>query len=65
MGYIMLDWLKNAFGSCCGNCGDSLTYTHRTEPNLTAQRVDNDAAHEVDNILPYSKWCNCALSNKE
>ena len=58
-----------AFGSCCGNCGDVLAYTidddGKIETTLTAQRMDNTAAHHLDNILPYCKWCNCALSNKE
>ena len=67
--YITVEWLKNAFGSCCGNCGDVLTYTidddGKIETPLTAQRINNTAAHTIDNILPYCKWCNCALSNKE
>ena len=67
--YITVDWLKKAFGTGCGNCGDVLTYNAgddgKLETNLTAQRIDNKAAHTPDNILPYCKWCNCALSNKE
>jgi hypothetical protein len=66
--YITAEWLKKVYRSCCGNCGDCLTYTikgDKVESNLTAQRINNDVAHHIDNILPYSKWCNCALSNKE
>ena len=66
--YITADWLKKAYGSRCGNCGDCLTYTikgNTVASNLTAQRIDNDVAHHIDNILPYCKYCNCALSNKE
>ena len=67
--YITVAWLKKAFGSCCGNCGDVLTYTTddngKIETTLTAQRMDNDIGHTIDNIVPYCKWCNCALSNKE
>ena len=67
--YITVGWLMKAFGSCCGNCGDVLTYTTdddgKIETTLTAQRLNNEAAHTIGNILPYCKWCNCALSNKE
>ena len=67
--YITIEWLKKAFGTCCGNCGDVLTYTTdddgKLETTLTAQRIDNNAAHHLNNIVPYCKWCNCALSNKE
>ena len=66
--YVTVGWLMKAFGSCCGNCGDVLTYTidddGKIETTLTAQRMDNTAVHQLDNILPYCKWCNCAMSNK-
>ena len=67
--YIDIAWLKKAFGSCCGSCGDVLTYgiddNGRIETTMTAQRIDNQVAHNMDNIVPYCKWCNCALSDKE
>ena len=66
--YITAEWLKKAYGSSCGNCGDCLTCTikdDKIESNLTAQRIDSEVAHQLDNIIPCRKWCNCALSNKE
>ena len=66
--YITAGWLKKACGSSCGDCGDCLVYTikdNKVESNLTAQRIDNGVAHQLDNLIPYCKYCNCALSNKE
>ena len=66
--YITVGWLRKAFGSCCGSCGDCFIYKiedDKVVSNLTAQRIDNDVAHKLDNIIPYCKFCNCALSNKE
>ena len=65
---ITADWLKNAYGSSGGNCGDCPTCNikdNNIEPNLTAPRIDNEVAHQLDNIIPVYKWCNCALSNKK
>ena len=32
--------------------------------NLTAQRVNNNEAHHLDNIIPYCVYCNTAMSNR-
>ena len=66
--YITRDWLKMAYGSCCGNCGDCLSYSvenGKIESNMTAQRIDNKVAHVIDNLLPFCNYCNCALSNRD
>ena len=66
--YITADWLKKAYGSRCGNCDDCLSSTRKDntiESNLTAQRIDKRVAHQLDNIIPFCKYCNCASSNKE
>jgi len=66
--YVSRDWLKNAFGSCCGNCGDNLIYSienGKIESNLSAQRIDNEVAHMIDNIIPFCVYCNCSLSNRD
>ena len=66
--YITADWLKKAYGSSCGNCGDCLTYTikeNKVESNLTARRLNNDVAHQLDNVVPFCKFCKGALSNKD
>jgi hypothetical protein len=33
--------------------------------NLTAQRLNNDIAHRLDNIVPFCVECNRAMSNRE
>jgi hypothetical protein len=66
--YITIDWLKNAFGRPCGSCGDCLTYhidDNRVESNLTAQRMDNVLSHELNNIVPMCRFCNCSMSNRD
>ena len=32
--------------------------------NLTAQRVCNNEAHHLDNVVPYCVYCNTAMSNR-
>ena len=33
--------------------------------NLSAQRIDNNIGHQIDNIVPYCIYCNMAMSNRE
>ena len=66
--YITPGWLLDCLGKSCNSCGDCLTYDvegGRVESNVTAQRIDNDVGHEVSNCVPYCKFCNCCMSNKE
>ena len=66
--YITAEWLEKAYGSSCSNCGDCLTYTikdNKVESNLTAQRIDNEVAHQLDSVIPFCTFCNCALSNRD
>ena len=35
-----------------------------TYTNITAQRIDNSKDHNLDNIIPMCKYCNCCKSNK-
>ena len=62
---ILMGWL----GKPCHNCGDCLMWERGDKgavvSNLTAQRLNNDIAHEVDNIIPYCTECNRAMSNRE
>ena len=65
---ITAECLKRAYGSSCGNCGDCLTYTitdNKVESNLTAQRLNNEVAHQLENVFPFCKFCNCVLSNRD
>ena len=65
--YVNVDWLMAAANKRCRSCrcdfyinfDDGNTYT-----NITAQRLDNSKDHNLDNIVPMCKWCNCCKSNK-
>jgi hypothetical protein len=67
--YITPDWLRNCLGKPCHNCGDCLMHERnergRITSNLTAQRDNNDIAHELENVFPMCIECNRALSNRE
>lgn len=62
-GYITREWLIGCLGKSCSECGDCLVY-EQGRSNLTAQRVDNNLPHLIDNVVPCCVFCNCALSNK-
>jgi hypothetical protein len=67
-GYVDKEWLKGCYGKSCQSCGDCLVYTIEDKmvtSNLTAQRVDNTIGHEIDNIVPFCHWCNCAVSDRD
>ena len=62
-GYVNTEWfLKNITNSCsyC-RCGFSIDINRGgIMSNLTAQRVNNEVAHTLDNIVPYCRRCNCS-----
>ena len=62
-GYVNTEWfLKNITNSCnyCG-CGFTIDINRGgIMSNLTAQRVNNEEAHTLDNIVPYCRRCNCS-----
>ena len=67
--YITAEWLRNCIGRPCHNsCGDCLTYERndqgRIVSNITAQRLDNDLGHELENVVPMCMECNRQLSNR-
>jgi hypothetical protein len=62
-GYVTAAWLMACLGKSCSECGECLIYEHG-KSNLTAQRVDNSLAHQIDNVVPCCIWCNCALSSR-
>ena len=61
--YVTTAWLMGCLGKSCSDCGDALVF-ERGVSNLTAQRIDNSLAHQIDNIVPLCRWCNCAMSNR-
>ena len=70
--YKTKEWLVSCVGKACGSCGDCLTYSRsrgKIDSNLTAQRVSNNEAHHLDNIIPYcvastAIW-HCQTGNNE
>jgi len=59
--FVTRDWLKAQFGKVCSDCGDCLRFDiqgGRVESNLTADRLDNDEAHHLNNIVPLCVSCN-------
>ena len=65
--YVNAVWFRSCVNKYCYNCGTHL-YIDFSEgnvlTNITADRVDNDMDHSLDNILPCCRICNCFLSNK-
>jgi hypothetical protein len=66
--YVTAEWLYGQLGkSCHNNCSDCLVASvvnGTVECNLTAQRLNNDIAHHMDNVIPFCVECNVALSNR-
>ena len=65
--FITKEWLMSCVGKSCGSCGDCLTYSRtqgKIDCNLSAQRVCNNEAHHLDNVVPYCVYCNTAMSNR-
>ena len=66
--YVDKEWLFGCIGKGCARCGDCLTYERvggKIECNLTAQRLNNDLGHYIDNVVSYCLHCNVAVSNRE
>ena len=65
--YINVDWLVDAFGKRCSRCGCSFDFgvstTYNVNCDLTADRIDNEIGHELDNITPMCITCNTSKSN--
>ena len=67
--YVTVEWLEACCGKPCQNsCGDCLCACYwrgRVESNITAQRINNDMGHQIDNIVPFCMRCNVSLGNRE
>ena len=64
---ITKEWLMICVGKSCGSCGDCLTDNRshgRINCNATAQRVCNNEAHHLDNVITYCVYCNTVMSNR-
>ena len=59
--YVNEAWLKGQFGKICHDCGDCFRFDIKgkvVESNLSADRVDNDECHHLNNIVPLCVTCN-------
>ena len=66
--YITPEWLKGRMGKACESCGDCLVYSRdngKVDCNITAQRLNNNEAHHLDNICGYCVDCNRSVGNRE
>ena len=59
--FVTPAWLKAQFGKVCHDCGDCFRFDIKgkvVESNLTADRIDNDECHHLNNIVPLCVTCN-------
>ena len=66
--YVNFEWLDNSIKQKCHQCGIGFDFEFFEEypfvsTDLTAQRLDNNLPHYLDNIIPMHVYCNC--SNKQ
>ena len=66
--YIDVYWFLTHLKGVCVSCGKGFDYDLNDYGNfstdLTANRIDNEFSHELDNIEPMCYCCNRNLSNK-
>ena len=58
--YITTEWCMSNFNKKCSNCNCEFHYEDGTS-NFTAQRLDNDLDHNLENIIAMCKICNSSL----
>ena len=59
--YVTKQWLFDQYGKTCPGCGDCFRfelYKGRVEGNLTADRIDCEESHHLNNIAPLCTTCN-------
>ncbi len=65
--FVNFEWLENSINKKCGCCGNGFNLEFYEDypfvsSDLTAQRLDNNLPHYLDNTIPMCVNCNC--SNK-
>ena len=61
--YVNTQWFLNNITNQCNYCGCGFHISinkGNVITNLTAQRVNNELSHELDNIIPFCTRCNCS-----
>jgi len=65
--YVNEEWLLNSVNKNCVHCGSQLYVDFKEGnviSNITADRINNNDDHNINNIRPACRWCNCCKSNK-
>ena len=65
--YINVEWLKMVQVKCVVDVADHLFFFVKScndYSDLTANRIDNEEAHHIDNIEYCCSHCNSSLSNR-
>ena len=60
-GYVNVKWFFDNITNQCNYCGcgfHTIINGGNMTTNLTAQRVNNEYTHTLDNIMPYCDRCN-------
>ena len=60
-GYVTKQWLFDQYGKTCPGCGDCFRFElfkGRVDGNLTADRIDCEESHHLNNIAPLCTTCN-------
>ena len=60
-GYVTKQWLFDQYGKTCSGCGDCFRFElhqGKVDGNLTADRIDCDEGHHLNNIVPLCVTCN-------
>jgi hypothetical protein len=66
--YVTAEELASYANGNCFNCGTHLYLDFKDGnviTNITGDRIDNDIGHQLDNIRPCCRACNCSLSEKK
>ena len=66
--FVNIKWLMSCINQPCFNCNNNLYVDVNSNgycnSNITADRVDNQQDHNLDNIRPCCYHCNVSLSNR-
>jgi hypothetical protein len=69
--FVNIEWLTSCINQTCRGkkCNNTILYVDidsndYISSNITANRINNQEAHHLDNIEPMCITCNCSLSDK-
>ena len=67
--FVNIEWLTRCINQHCRQCNTDLYIdvndNQYISSNISANRINNDVAHHLNNIEPMCVNCNCSLSNRE